>query len=163
MFMDDLNNHEINRFAFFIKSTRELPQDYFKIANGLNKYKITLLPISIDEFFQIKTTSAKFCFILNNSLESKVFVDKFRSKYFKLSLLIGSCTLVEISSFEAPEFVKVTQAKTKYFHFWLPEKLSLVCKKLAVLYYRDLLKKENWPGGKRAKLPNDITKKTLHE
>ena len=154
--MNDLVIHEENRFAFYIKCTRGLPVDYFKIANQLNQYKITLLPISIEEFFQIRSTSLKFCLILNNTFESKGFVDKFRENYFKLALLFGGCILVEVSSFNVLEFARLMQNNIRYFHIQLPENIDLVCKKIAAIYYKDILKREIWPGGTKAKLPNDI-------
>lgn len=159
--MEKIELNPNSPFFFFIKTGSQLPDSFFIISENLKRYQILLIPISIEEFFKIKSNSTKFGLVLNNTIETRTIMDKFRAKYFKFLFIFGGSRLVEVSSFESPDFGKLSKVKEQYFYLSLPEKIDTLCRKLATIYYKNILNNNLWPGGTRAKLPRELDKKDL--
>lgn len=154
--MEKLELKDSSPFFFFIKTSNQLPESFFIISENLKRYQILLIPISMEEFFQIKSRSTKFGLVLNNNIETKAILDKIRAKYLKYLFIFSGSRLIEVSSFEAPDLGKLVKVKDQYFYLSLPEKIDTLSRKLATIYYKNTLNNNIWPGGTRAKLPKEL-------
>jgi len=151
---NELSEHQQEKYIFFLKLNSELPRVFFKISRLLSGYGIDLLPITLAELQRLELRG-KPTFILSLCTSFQHYKNFLigRRYYLDQSLVKGKHRLIDVTSFSPIINSSQLLKKNRYMHVQLPINLEDLIKKIAVFFYSENRDAENWPGGKRAKLP----------
>lgn len=150
--MNANQNNSLN-YIFFLKLEEELPREYFVLAKIFSKVNVTLLPVTKDEFKQLNQGKKKELITFVNNLNAWTNYHQFRKNFIEMSIQNDQITLYEISSFSPFEINYKIQNKKSYHFFQMPLYLNQVAMTIVTEFYKSREVSNEWPGGKRAKLP----------
>lgn len=141
-------------YVLYLQYEQKLDERFFHLSNSFNKYGISLIPISPDEFKQLPMTSHEYVLVTLRDIGSLKAHRALLKRYLNYCLRSGKVSLFELSSFEHNHDVKLIKDQ-KVFYERLPlsvfQLIDLVGRKI----YNDLITtSKKWPGGRRARLPS---------
>lgn len=147
------NTTNIN-YIFYLQTKDELESSYFMLAEIFAKLNINLLPIMVSELNALDKTHKNHLIVFRNDLTSGMIFNQLRRTFIDLALNSGRIHLYDVSSFSEIEIAQKLTGKEIYKFIPLPANIRQVAMNIAVDYFKDRNKQEEWPGGKRAKLPS---------
>ena len=151
--MNEQNTAAIN-YIFYLQSKNELDNSYYLLAEVLNKINISLLPISADDLKVIDRNKKHHVIVIRNDFSSAFSFNQMRKSFLDAAMASGKLALYDVSSFSEIESATKFQQKNVYRYFQLPQNLKQVAMTVAVDFFRDRNTQQEWPGGRRAKLPS---------
>jgi hypothetical protein len=140
-------------YIFFLKSTDELNPFYFQIADSFRQLNIVLLPISSEELKIVDRHKKHQIIIFRNDFTSAQIFSEIRKSYLDFAMSRGHVCVYDISSFSEHENSTKYQTQKSYFYFPLPIDVKQFVMRVAIEYFRTKREIEDWPGGRRSKLP----------
>lgn len=146
------NTTTIN-YIFYLQTKDELESHYFNLSEILGKLNITLLPVKPDELKSLDKSTKNYLIILRNDLTSNFVFQNVRKTFLDLAMMSGRVNTFDITSFSEIETSTKLENKEAYKAIPLPADFKHIAMMIAVDYFRDRNKRDEWPGGKRAKLP----------
>lgn len=153
---EDMNENKtpsIN-YIFYLQTKAELDHSYYVLAEVLSKINISLLPIEAHDLKVIDRNRKHHLIVMRNDLSSAYSFNEIRKTYLDVAMASGKVSLYDISSFSAVENAAKLENKNVYRFFQLPQNVKQIAMTIAVDFFRERNAKEDWPGGKRAKLPS---------
>jgi hypothetical protein len=147
------NKTNIN-YIFYLQTKDELESSYFMLAEIFAKLNINLLPVMVSELNALDKTHKNHLIVFRNDLTSGMIFNQLRRTFIDLALNSGRIHLYDVSSFSEIEIAQKLAGKEIYKFIPLPANIKQVAMNIAVDYFKDRNKQEEWPGGKRAKLPS---------
>jgi hypothetical protein len=151
--MNEENTPTIN-YIFYLQTKSELDNNFYLLAEVLGKINISLLPITPDDLKVIDRNKKHHVISIRNDFSSAMIFNQVRKAFIDSAMAGGRIALFDISSFSEIENALKFESKNVYRYFQLPQNLKQVAMTVAVDYFRDRNTLEQWPGGKRAKLPS---------
>lgn len=146
-------NKNLVNYIFFLKTSDELSGDFFKMAELFSKLNIVLLPISAEELLGFERHKKHQLIILRNDLASAMNFQELKKSYLDFAMSSGHITIYDITSFSEIENSAKYIPKKSYFCFPLPADVKQIVMDIAVEYFRSRNEREEWPGGRRSKIP----------
>lgn len=140
-------------YIFYLQTKDELDSNYFALSEIFGKLNISLLPILVNELKSLDKTSKNHLIVLRNDLTSSFIFNDVRKTFLDMAMMSGRINLYDISSFSEIENAVKLENKEVYRFIPLPANFKQVAMIVAVDYFRDRNKQDEWPGGRRAKLP----------
>lgn len=147
------NNVGIN-YIFYLQTKDELENVFFQLSEIFSKLNISLLPIRMEELSALDKNVKNHLIVLRNDLSSSFHLKNVRKTFLDMALIAGRISLYDLSSFSEIEIAQKLVGKETYRYISLPANIKQVAMTVAVDYFKERNKKDEWPGGKRAKLPN---------
>ena len=141
-------------FIFYLQTKTELDNTFLNLSDILSKLSISLLPIRVEELNSLDKTHKNHLVILRNDLNSGFLFNDLRKKFLDMAMLSGRIAIYDISSFSEIENQQKLEGKDVYRFIPLPADMKNVAMKIAVDYFKEKNNRDEWPGGKRAKLPS---------
>lgn len=151
--MIENNKNSIN-YIFYLQTKPDLENSFYVMAEILSKINISLLPIEAHDLKVVDRNKKHHLIILRNDLSSAFSFNEIRKTYLDVAMASGKVTVYDISSFSAVENAAKLELKNVYRFFQLPLNVKQVAMTIAVDFFKERNMKEEWPGGKRAKLPS---------
>lgn len=151
--MNDNNKNSIN-YIFYLQIKPDLENSFYTMAEVLAKINISLLPIEAHDLKVIDRNKKHHLIILRNDLSSAFSFNEIRKTYLDVAMASGKVTVYDISSFSAVENAAKLELKNVYRFYQLPLNVKQVAMTIAVDFFKERNLKDEWPGGKRAKLPS---------
>ncbi len=145
------NDSEV--YIFFLRLDSNLTEDYFQLAAYFKQYCISLVPVSAQEILEMESRNREYVLCLNTSMTTDSIFKRYQKKFLNFSLLSRKFCLFDLSSFSKIEIAPKAEYARSYHHFSLPIEMEEVVVDIALAIYEDRTKKQVWPGGRRAKLP----------
>ncbi|MGK0367801.1 MAG: hypothetical protein ACI9QD_000940 [Thermoproteota archaeon] len=150
--MTDINQN----FIFFIQFDEKLPNYYYSLAEQYNKLKITLIPVDAAQFVHfINQKEIVFAICSTTSLAH---YDAFNKKLFRVvksAINNNLLNMIHLSSFSKLNMSYRNIHSKNYFFMDLPVKVEEVIKYSARFFWAKKLVARKWPGGSRARVPDE--------
>jgi hypothetical protein len=140
-------------YVFFLKSGEQLGPSYFQLADLFNQLSIVLLPVTPMELQNLDRHKKHKIIVVRNDLQSAQNFAEIKKSYLDFSMSRGHATVYDISSFSEIENASKYQNKKSYIHFPLPVEMKQVVMSIALDYFNTKNDVEEWPGGRRSKIP----------
>jgi hypothetical protein len=141
-------------YIFYLQTKPELDNTFILLSEIMNKLNISLLPITADELKTLDKNSKNHIIFVRNEISSGLLFNQLRKTFFDMALLTGKVFLYDVSSFSELDNAQKLQNKEVYRYVPLPANLKQVAMTIAIDFFKDRNKQEEWPGGRRAKLPS---------
>jgi hypothetical protein len=148
-----MNETTIVNYIFFLKTSEALNGIYFQMANLFAQLNIVLLPVNAEGLKNIDRHKKHYIIVCRNDLQSAQIFNEIKNSYLDFALSRGHVSLYDISSFSEIENANKYQNKKLYFYFPLPVDMNQVVMNVAIDYFKTKNEIEEWPGGKRSKIP----------
>jgi hypothetical protein len=148
-----MDEKSIVNYIFFLKTNEALNAAFFQLANLFAQLNIVLLPVTTDELQNIDRHKKHHIIVCRNDLASAQIFNEIKTSYFDFALSRGHISLYDISSFSEIENANKYQNKKLYFYFPLPVDMNQVVMNIAIDFFKTKNEIEEWPGGKRSKIP----------
>ena len=149
---------EENTTILYIQMGQKIDRDFIKLASRMGNLGITLVPVKPEELDYFITNKISNVVLLTRTIEQFQNFFKVKKRHIDFYLKSQKIRLIHLNSFSAiQEYIQLRQ-KQIYINLELPLTMVQVAAKL----YEISASKENqtkkWPGGRRAKLPTDISR-----
>jgi hypothetical protein len=141
-------------YIFYLQTKSELDANYFHLSEIFSKMSITLLPIQANELRVLDKTTKNHLIVIRNDLASNNIFVELRKSYLDIAMMTSRIKLFDISSFSEIEITQKLANKDLYKFTALPADFKEIAMNIAVDYFQVRNKRDEWPGGKRAKLPS---------
>ena len=141
-------------YIFYLKSSEALTNVFFQMSELFGKLNIVLLPVSIEELQKIDRHKRHQIIVCRNDLLSATTFLEVKKLYLDFAMSRGHVAVYDLSSFSEIENAGKYQAKKSYFYFPLPINLQQVVMNVAIDYFNTKNQREEWPGGRRSKIPS---------
>ena len=146
---------EIN-FIIFAQWKAQLPKDYPIIVELFRTYGIRVVPIQYNQIMNYHFNSHKIILSITPDLASSELKLKALKRYLNFSMKTGKFTFYDISS--CRNFNTENKYLKKYYKFFpLPMKYDDIVQVVAHHFHDESISGTFWPGGRRSKLPYDVT------
>ncbi|OFZ51375.1 MAG: hypothetical protein A2381_17830 [Bdellovibrionales bacterium RIFOXYB1_FULL_37_110] len=144
----------VNDYIFILQLGEELPESYSQLAEYFNVFNITLVPVRLQDFLDIKKDKNLFhVMVVVNDLKSRMKFLDIQKRILNFYLKSRRFHLHDVTSFGKIDiFTKIARFNV-YNHYSLPANLKMVVCEIAKKYYQTGKQLHKWPGGTRAKLP----------
>jgi hypothetical protein len=150
--MED-TKHTIN-YIFYLQTKADLDHNFITLSEILSKLNISLLPITSEDLKVLDRSNKNYLVVMRNDLSSHQQFTQTRKSFIDIGLMSGRMMVFDISSFSEIETAQKLASKEVYRFIALPANLKQIAMTIAVDYFKDRNKREEWPGGKRATLPS---------
>jgi hypothetical protein len=140
-------------YIFFLKSSEALPSVFFQMSQLFSQLNITLLPVTLDDLQNIDRHKKHQIIICRNDLLSATAFLEIKKSYLDFAMARSHVSVYDISSFSEMENAAKFQTKKSYMYFPLPIDLKQVVMAVTIDYFNSRNEKEEWPGGRRSKIP----------
>jgi hypothetical protein len=139
-------------YIFFLASEKLSPA-FFELAEMFGQLNITLLPVTISELQNIDRHQRHQLIVLRDDLNSAQNFIEIKKSYLDFAMSRGHVAVYDISSFSEIENSLKYKNKRSYFYFPLPINPNEVVVGVALDYFKTKNELEEWPGGRRSKIP----------
>jgi hypothetical protein len=140
---------------FFIQFGKKLPRYFFHMASHFSYLGVTLIPISPRDLVKVIGNRSEHLITVVDSLSSLKQFEDFKKRFLDMGLVNRRVELHCISSFESVIENFHFQSLRRIQFFQLPESIELMCGKITEVYFKDSQVSKAWPGGRRARLPQE--------
>lgn len=144
-------NQEV--YIYFLRLEGELPWYFFRMANYLSEYNITLVPVTLRELTDLASGSKQYVVTACVNLSQHQILKRIRQKYLDFTLLNRKFALFHLSSFQEFDIAAKARYNKCYSFYQLPVDMKDVALDIALKIYEENKDKASWPGGRRSKLP----------
>jgi hypothetical protein len=141
-------------YLFYLQTKPELDSTYYLIAEILTKLSISLLPIEADELRAIDREKKHHVIVVRNDMASAYAFKEIQKTYLDTAMASGKVIVYDVSSFSELEKGSRWENKSVYKHYQLPLSAKQIAMTVAVEFYKDRNLTQDWPGGRRSKLPS---------
>ena len=148
-----MGEKSIINYIFYLKSTEQLGGVFFQMAEQFSQLNIVLLPVTVAELKNIDRHKRHQIIIFRDNLLSAQNFLEIKKSYLDFSMSRGHVAVYDLSSFSEIENASKYQSKKSYFYFPLPIDLKQVVMSITIDYFKTKNEIEEWPGGKRSKIP----------
>ncbi len=143
---------------YFINYANKLPPYVLKISEYFKMHGWLVIPVSPVTFADLANNKTKFCLsIITNTLEFQKFLLA-QKKFFSYQIMKKAVCYFDITSFGAREQFLIASKIRHYYHLPLPLEINDFCASILKNLNERTSINNVWPGGRRAKLPNDADK-----
>ena len=143
-------------YIFYLQSTSELGHHFYDLSQIFSQININLIPVNQDELKIIDRSKKHHLIVLRDDLSSALYFNQVRKFFLDGAIASGRICLFDVSSFSEIEQAAKFENKNLYHYFQLPMTIKQIAMSIALNYFRDRNMQEEWPGGKRSKLPVTI-------
>lgn len=151
--MSDEETIQLN-YIFYLQTKPELDQHFYFMAELFAKVNISLLPIEASDLKVIDRNKKHHIIAVRNDLTSAYAFNDLRKTYLDVAMASGKVTVYDLSSFSSIENATKLESKNVYRYYHLPQNLKQIAMTIVVEFFKERNVREEWPGGKRAKLPS---------
>ncbi len=130
----------------------ELP-NFLKFHELLSPLGIKVIPIKYDQIESFMKLGNFIFIVATTHMEELQRFHEGRLRGLDAAVKGGKMKLVHLNSFGDRYTLPAVTQKGHYYPIKMPELTSRICELLVELVEGHYLKKESWPGGRRAKLP----------
>lgn len=142
-------------YIFFLKPTEALNDVFFQMAGMFSQLNIILIPVSAEELQKVDRHKRHQIIICRNDLLSAYTFLEIKKLYLDFAMSRGHVSVYDISSFSEIENATKYKNKKSYFYFPLPADMKQIVMGVALDYFKTRNEIEEWPGGRRSKIPNN--------
>ena len=140
-------------YVIYLQFEEKLDERFFYLTRVFQQFGISLIPVTVDEFKEIRHCEGEYVLALVRDIASYEKYRRLLKRYMNYSLRTGKMTLIEASSFTVFHDNKLLKNKN-VFQYRLPISMFSVASDIGEIIYTNLTtESKKWPGGKRAKLP----------
>ena len=143
-------------YIFYLQLKSDLDNRFYFLSQIFSQININLIPITQDELKIIDRNRKHHLIAVRDDLSSAMMFNQVRKSFIDLAITSGRISLFDISSFSEIEHAAKFENKNLYHYFQLPLMLKSIAMSIALNYFRDRNLQEEWPGGKRSKLPSTL-------
>ena len=140
-------------YIYFLRLEGELPWYFFKMANYLGDYSVTLVPVTVNELADLAQGNKQYVFTACVNLTQHQILKRIRQKYLDFTLLNKTFCLYHLSSFQEFDIAAKARYNKCYEFYPLPSDMKDIAYDIALRMYEENNESTSWPGGRRAKLP----------
>ena len=148
----DGKNQEV--YIYFLRLEGELPWYFFRMANYLSEYSVTLVPVTVRELADLASPNKQYVVTACVNLSQNQILKRIRQKYLDFTLLNRKFALFHLSSFQEFDIAAKARYNKCYTFYQLPTDMKQVALDIALKIYEESKDKLSWPGGRRSKLPS---------
>ncbi len=141
-------------YLFYLQTKAELDSTYYLVAEILAKLSISLLPIEVDELRAIDRENKHHVIVVRNDMASAQAFKEIQKTYLDTAMASGKVIVYDVSSFSDLEKGSKWENKSVYKHYQLPLSPKQIAMTVAVEFYKERNLTQEWPGGRRSKLPS---------
>lgn len=153
--MDSTNDQSSIKPIFYLDLKGRVTPLQVRISTKLAELGIPMVPIGPEDFIKIQQNqSASFVISLCNDFNSYKNFLLLRRRFLDMALVSGKISLLDVSSFGPVFLTNQIRNNSRYKHLSLPISLSDMMRELLMWYTNYQEKVQQWPGGRRARLPN---------
>ncbi len=153
----NLNLRSTSQYIFYLQLERDLPDHYIRLAENLQLYDISLIPIQLKDLDKIsKQGKREHVITVIKDLETFSAFKEARENYFDFGIKSKKYCYYDVSSFESTSTSRQFTHGKSYYHFRLPIEIDDLAIEISEMYLGEKRMAELWPGGKRATLPFDL-------
>ncbi|WP_034728548.1 hypothetical protein [Bacteriovorax sp. BSW11_IV] len=138
----------------YLQTEPKLDKKFFYLSRVFQQYSITLVPIGVSDLINMKLTGRDYILCIEKNIETRNNFLKVKNRYLDFAMKSGKLAVFDVSSF-APHPIHANIYRQKsYIHIKLPIEMDDLAREIALMIFQEKSKRaENWPGGRRAKLP----------
>ncbi len=138
---------------FYLQLFENLDETFVSLSELLIKFNLYLVPIKKSELDLLKKSQKPHLVVLRRSLSEHFAFNDCRKTMIDDFVINARVNLYDISSFGEIAIPERLMNRHHYKHIPLPANLSHIATTLALDYYKEKNNRNEWPGGRRAKLP----------
>lgn len=139
---------------FFLTLSKELPDFFFQAANWFNSTGVTLIPVNLMELKEIKKGEQDVSVLVHTScLDELIKFYKLRESYLDMAMNTKKFRIFQVTSFGRIPDLARAQRMGNYHFMALPALTREICHYTAKKVFKYQNNIEQWPGGRRSKLP----------
>jgi hypothetical protein len=147
-----MEEKQIN-YIFYLQTKTELDYSFIELSDILSKFNISLLPVTVEDLRIISKNTKIHLVVLRKDLSTHFAFNDLRTKFLDLALISNRINLCDVSSFSTIEIAGKCEKAENYRFINLPASFKQIAMTLALDYFKEKNKTDEWPGGRRAKLP----------
>lgn len=145
---------ETQDYIIFLRLGRKLPHWYGRLVRAMMEYDLAVVPMGMDDFRNLPDTKRVHVLCVNDGPTTYKAFQEFRVRYLDFAIMRKKVVLYDLSSFAPVSKKFIFNGVNYYRHIPLPLTLDLVVRLVAGDYYNNWESDTIWPGGKRARLPD---------
>lgn len=141
---------------YFLSLEGKLPKWYPNLSLEFSKFGVSLIPIDFKDFKYILEEERCHIILSETGFYGKNLFKKSLKGFLGFSIRNTSNYFHHISSFamDRDKYDLKQKNKKKYYYYRMPFAPEVFAQHISSFLIETLEEKFNWPGGKRAKLPN---------
>lgn len=141
-------------YIFYLQNKTTPDAVFMTMSEILNSLGIKLVPVTSENISVMSKLMRSYLIVVRNDLSTQMNFDRLKKTYLDGAMNSNRLVLFDVSSFSEIDHALRLTGKGVYKFVSLPANLKNVASKIALDYFNDRNKNEEWPGGKRAKLPS---------
>ena len=152
--MKEGNSSNIN-YIFYLQTKPQLEPAFYLLSNLLSRANINLLPVATDDIKNLDRTNKYFIVSFQSDFTSAMVIRKFQREFLFTAMSLNRFHYIDISSFSEVDSGLKSTLRNLHRFIALPVSMKEVAMALVEDFFREKNHQEqNWPGGKRARLPS---------
>jgi hypothetical protein len=148
-----MKSDDQKHYIFYVQYTKKLPQTFFALGQVLQKFNLTLVPVSPRELINVAKAQKQFIISITADLTSLKGLESTRRSFLDFALVNQKFCLFDVTSFGKISISYKLEKNRSYLHYALPMSFNNIASNIASHYFSELGTVKRWPGGSRAKLP----------
>lgn len=147
-----------SHYIFFLKTSENLNPIFFLMSDLFKQLNIVLMPVTATELKKIDRHRKHQIIIFRNDFGSAQIFMELRKTYLDFAMSRGHVAVYDISSFSEAENSSKYVTQKSYYYFPLPINIKQFVVKVSGEYFKNKHELEEWPGGRKSKLPANNSK-----
>lgn len=148
------NTFEGQEYIIFLNLSSRLPFWYGRLVRAMKEFDITVVPMGLSDLKELSIKERVHVMCFNDSPSTHRTLASYRSRYLDFAMTRKKLVLYEFSSFSPISKKFIFNGQEYYRHLSLPLPLAAAVRFVAGDYYTNWESDALWPGGKRARLPD---------
>lgn len=151
-----------DNWVFFLKLSKDLPRQYFRLDSEFKKAGITLIPVSLSDLLNILKGEQRpqvICLVQN--ITHFRYMHKKGQKVLTMLVRNDKIDLYVLSSFTCLNKTAELKGRSNYFYLGLPVPLRRCCAMIIAAIVNKWRYGHNWIGGRSGKRPKILDEKYL--
>ena len=146
-----------HKTILYLQLSEKIDKDFISIASHFKSEEVTLVPVKPMELDYFLTDKISTVILLTKTVDQLQTFYRFKKRWIDFYLNSKRMKLIHLNSFSEVKDYLSLKTKGYYINLNLPLLLKEIKEKV-MLYSLDETEIERlWPGGRRAKLPSDVS------
>lgn len=147
-----------DRTILYLQLDEKIDRDFIHLASRLRNRGITLVPVKPSELDYFLASRMVPVVLLTKTISQHAKFMKVKKRWVDFFLKSRKIQLIHLNSFsEIRDYIQL-KPKRFYINLNLPMTMKQVFQELESVIGPEGKKESSWPGGKRAKLPIDVSR-----
>ncbi|MDC1174734.1 hypothetical protein OAT67_05045 [Bacteriovoracaceae bacterium] len=145
---------KVENIIFYWDGTGHVSPQFTSLSHKIKRWGITLIPVSSAELPELVDGRPRVLIVNTSTILQNEKYQKFKKNYLNFAVLNRKIKMIHISSFGMEDDFRSVLRSLGYSFHPLPLTATYVAGKAASVFYSEEMEEKQWPGGKRARLPD---------